>query len=147
LESARSAITTPAGFTLAIVAAYVFIHLAGSLLLIGGITIYKLASGDRLPGPGFVPLMISRPYGADMMYPMMIFGSPQLTLSSLLGILAAVVIITSGLLLYLYPKHQIIWGSIVVTSSIIGFLSGGGFFIGSIVGIVGGIIAISVKIR
>jgi len=39
-----------------------------------------------------------------------------------------------------------IWGAIIVTSAIIGLLSGGGFFVGSVLGIVGGLIAITVKI-
>ncbi len=38
-------------------------------------------------------------------------------------------------------------GSITISSAIIGLISGGGFFIGSVLGIVAGIIAITVRIR
>ena len=147
MEIASRPSSSSAAFTLAIVAAYVFILLSGSLLLIGGITNYELAFGNWFPGPGMMPLMTGSPYGGGFMFPMMTSSNhSSLVWSSLSGIVVGAIVLASGILLYTYIKQQMLWGTIIVASAIVGLLSGGGFFIGSVLGIVGGLISITVRI-
>lgn len=137
--------TTSGAFTLAIVASYIFSLLSGSLILIGGMANYSVALGNLFPGPGMMPLMAGSPLGGGVMYPMM-GGYSNTVAASLTGIIIGPIVLAAAILLYLNTKNQILWGSIIVAGAIIGLLSGGGFFFGSVVGIVGGIIAITVKI-
>lgn len=134
-----------AAFTLAIVAAYIFALLSGALILIGGISNYEYALGNPFPGPGMMPLMTGSPYGGGFMFPMMSY-SASVVWASLSGIIVGLIVLAAGLLLYTHVKQQILWGAIIVAAAIIGLLSGGGFFVGSVLGIVGGLIAITVKI-
>lgn len=134
-----------AAFTLAIIAAYIFALLSGALILIGGITNYELALGNSFPGAGMMALMTGSPYGGGIMFPMMGY-SPSVVWASLSGIIVGLIVLAAGLLLYTHTKQQMLWGTIIVAGAIVGLLSGGGFFVGSVLGIVGGLIAITVKI-
>ncbi|MEM4450200.1 MAG: DUF6114 domain-containing protein, partial [Nitrososphaerota archaeon] len=58
-------------------------------------------------------------------------------------IVAGALLILGGLMIRVNPKDTQLWGIIILIFSIIGFLSGGGFLIGSIIGLIGGIIAIT----
>lgn len=62
---------------------------------------------------------------------------------SILGIVAGALLILSGLMIRANPKDAQLWGIIILVFSIIGFLSGGGFLIGSIIGLIGGIMVIT----
>jgi predicted benzoate:H+ symporter BenE len=42
-------------------------------------------------------------------------------------------------------REHLIWGTVIIVFSAISFLGMGGFFIGSILGIVGGALALSLK--
>lgn len=135
----------PGAFTLSIVASYIFSLMSGSLILIGGIANYEIAMGQVLPGPGMMPLMAGAPLGGGVMFPMM--GNFSSTVgASLTGIIIGPIILVAAILLYLNTRQQMLWGSIIAAGAIASLLSGGGFFAGSVVGIVGGLIAITVKI-
>lgn len=136
---------TSGAFTLSIVGAYIFSLLAGSLILINGIANYAIALGYFIPGPGMMPLMTGMPFGGGMMFPMMGFSSSVLW-ASLSGVITGPIVLTAAILLYTHTRQQMLWGTIIVAGAIIGLLSGGGFFVGSVLGIVGGLIAITVKI-
>ena len=136
---------TSGAFTLSIVGAYIFSLLSGALITINGIANYEIASGSILPGPGMMVMMTGMPLGGGMMFPMASFSSSVLW-ASLSGIIVGPIVLAAGILLYTHTRQQMLWGAIIVAGAIIGLLSGGGFFVGSVLGIVGGIIAITVKI-
>lgn len=62
---------------------------------------------------------------------------------SLIGLLAGLLVIVGALMLNARPTDHMTWGSIIVAFSLISFLGMGGFFIGSILGIIGGALALS----
>jgi hypothetical protein len=64
---------------------------------------------------------------------------------SIIGIVSGIVIVISAVMIYKEPKEGGIWGTLVIAFSVVAlFGMGGGFaFIGTIVGIIGGILAIS----
>lgn len=136
---------TSGAFTLSIVGAYIFSLFSGSLILINGIANFAIALGDFFPGPGMMPLMMGMPFGGGMMFPML-GTSPSVLWASLSGIIIGPVVLAAAILLYTYTRQQMLWGTIIVAGAIIGLLSGGGFLVGSLLGFVGGLIAITVKI-
>ncbi len=136
---------TSGAFTLAIVGAYIFSLFSGTLILVNGIANSSIALGHFMPGPGMMPLMMGMPLGGGIMFPMMGFSSSVLW-ASLSGAIVGPIILAATVLLYTYSRQQMLWGIIIVTCAIVGLLSGGGFLVGSLLGFVGGIIAITVKI-
>ena len=137
--------TSAGAFTLAIVGAYIFSLFAGTLILINGIANFAIALGHFMPGPGMMPLMMGMPLGGGIMFPMMSFSSSVL-LASLSGIIVGPIILAATILLYTNSRRQMLWGIIIIAGAIVGLLSGGGFLVGSLLGFVGGLIAITVKI-
>lgn len=119
--------------------------MSGSLILINGVANYEIAIGNSFPGPGMMPLMTGMPFGGGIMFPMMSFSTSVLW-ASLSGIITGPIVLAAAILLYTHSHRQMLWGMIIVAGAIIGLLSGGGFFVGSVLGIVGGIIAITVKV-
>ena len=137
--------TSAGAFTLAIVGAYIFSLFAGTLILINGLANSAIALGHFMPGPGMMPLMMGMPLGGGMMFPMMGFSSSVLW-ASLSGIIVGPIILAATILLYTKSQQQMLWGIIIIAGAIVGLLSGGGFLVGSLLGFVGGLIAITVKI-
>ncbi len=70
------------------------------------------------------------------------FGETALTVVGIVGIVFGILIITGALLIY-NPKTVTAGGIIVLVFSIFSFLSGGGFVIGMILGIVGGALGLA----
>ncbi len=136
---------TSGAFTLAIVGAYIFSLFSGTLILVNGMANSAIALGHIMPGPGMMPLMMGMPLGGGMMFPMMGFSSSVLW-ASLSGVIIGPIILTATVLLYIKSRQQMVWGGIIVAGAIVGLLSGGGFLVGSLLGFVGGIIAITIKI-
>lgn len=64
---------------------------------------------------------------------------------SVVGISSGIIVITSGLLIYKKPSNTQLYGIIALVFSTIGFLGMGGFVIGSILGILGGILTLILK--
>ncbi len=61
------------------------------------------------------------------------------------GIFMGIIVIVSSLLLYRSKVHVGFWGIIILLVSILSFIIGGGFVIGALLGIAGGIIALTWK--
>jgi len=61
------------------------------------------------------------------------------------GIFMGIIVIASSLLLYRSQVHVGFWGIIILLVSILSFTIGGGFVIGALLGIAGGIIALTWK--
>lgn len=64
---------------------------------------------------------------------------------SLIGVLSGILMILGAMMLNIRPADHTIWGTIILIFSLMSFLGMGGFFIGAILGIVGGALALSWK--
>ena len=62
---------------------------------------------------------------------------------SLMGLLSGIVVIVGALMLNARPAEHLTWGTLILVFSIISFAGMGGFFIGALLGIAGGAIALS----
>ncbi len=62
---------------------------------------------------------------------------------SLIGLISGVLVIIGAVMLDTRPSEHTIWGIIVLVFSIISLLGLGGFFVGAILGIIGGALALS----
>lgn len=73
------------------------------------------------------------------------FGVPIGFMSglSLLGLVSGILVIIGALMLNTRPAEHGTWGTIILIFSVISLLGMGGFFIGAILGIVGGALALS----
>jgi len=63
----------------------------------------------------------------------------------LFGLASGIIVLTSAILLMAVPSQRRTWGVLILVFSILSFLGIGGFVIGAILGIVGGILALRWK--
>jgi hypothetical protein len=64
---------------------------------------------------------------------------------SLIGLVAGIIVIISAIMLNARPAEHATWGTLILVFSIISFLGMGGFYIGAILGIAGGALALSFR--
>ncbi|MEE9236971.1 MAG: DUF6114 domain-containing protein [Thermoplasmata archaeon] len=62
-----------------------------------------------------------------------------------IGIVIGIVIMVGGVMMYSRPASSTIWGVIILVLSLVSIIAAGGFFIGLILGLVGGILGIVFK--
>lgn len=72
------------------------------------------------------------------------FGGLLLALAAI-GLIFALVVLLSSVMLYMRPASHVLWGVILLLFSIFSFVIGGGFFLGAILGLIGGILGIVFK--
>ena len=58
-----------------------------------------------------------------------------------IGLIAGIAVLVSAIMIYARPRSASTWGLLVLVFSILSFFGMGGFFIGAILGIVGGVLA------
>jgi hypothetical protein len=58
------------------------------------------------------------------------------------GLICGVLILLGAFMIYTRPGSHGIWGIIILIFSLLSFIAGGGFIIGAILGVIGGILAI-----
>lgn len=63
--------------------------------------------------------------------------------AAVVGLIAGIVVLVGAIMIYVRPKSTSAWGLIVLMFSILSFFGMGGFFIGAILGIVGGVLAMA----
>lgn len=63
-----------------------------------------------------------------------------------IGIISGIIILSGAIMLYNRPAEVSMWGALVLAFSIVSFFGMGGFFLGAILGVVGGILALTWKI-
>jgi hypothetical protein len=69
-------------------------------------------------------------------------GNPKdFYLLSVIGVACGVIILLSVIMVARDPSHNKVWGVIIIALSIVGIMGGGGFLIGSLLGIIGGALA------
>jgi len=112
-------------------AAFVLSLIGGIFILLVGLAIAVLGSilGSMIGGVG-------GPAGA----------ADVITLYGIVGLVNGLLVIVFGVLLYVKPQQHVIWGVLVLILSIASwFTTLGGFFIGLILGLIGGILGIAWK--
>jgi hypothetical protein len=67
------------------------------------------------------------------------WGSPL----GFIGLIAGIVVIISAIMLNSRPVEHSTWGTLILVFSILSFFGMGGFFIGAILGVAGGALALS----
>jgi hypothetical protein len=68
-----------------------------------------------------------------------------LTGISLVGVICGVIVLMSAIMLRLNPQQHMIWAIGIVVFSAVSFVGMGGFFIGAILGIVGGLFVLATR--
>ncbi len=75
-------------------------------------------------------------------------GSYGLTaVITLVGLISGVLMIVGAVMLKAKPQEHIMWGTVILIFSVISFVGMGGFFLGAVLGIIGGAFAVSYRPR
>ena len=64
---------------------------------------------------------------------------------AIIGLVAGLVVLAGAVMLYLRPRSAPTWGLVILLFSVFGLFGMGGFFIGTILGIIGGVLAMTAK--
>ncbi len=103
-------------------AAFVLSLIAGIFILLGGLVIAALGA-----------LLASFFFGVGIVL-------------AIIGLAFGIIVLVGAIMLYMQPEQHVTWGVIILVFSILSiFTALGGFFIGLILGIIGGALAISWK--
>jgi hypothetical protein len=117
--------------------------IGGSLMIISGLVpLAMLGMSGRygMMGPGMMgPGMM----GPGMMMPLQPFMWTAIAVISAIAIGIGAILIIGGYLIYRKPESAGKWGVAILVASIVGLFGMGGFFIGPILGIIGGILALT----
>ena len=62
-----------------------------------------------------------------------------------IGVISGVIILIGAIMVYTQPSRASSWGALILVFSIVSFFGMGGFFLGAILGVVGGILAMTWK--
>ena len=111
-------------------AAYALSLIAGVLILLNGAVI------------GFVPGLIAAIPGASAV-PGFVGGI--LWTVSIVILVFGVIVLLSAVMLYQNPMRKTTWGVLILLFSILSIVGGGGFLVGTILGIIGGALALAWK--
>jgi hypothetical protein len=128
---------------------------AGILILVSGIAILVLGTAfmSGMMG-GYYPGMTGEYHGGMMdgyespmdgyhyqtgYFPLVAAGI------GIWGIVCGIVILAGSYMLYSRPASHVAWGVIILVFSLLSIFEGGGFVIGMILGVIGGILAIVQK--
>lgn len=126
----------------------VLLLVGGSLILVGGLGSLAWSSMFTFMNSGMMDydMMMGNMMNDRMTWMMnnqpwhnMILGF------SVVGISSGIIVIASGLLIYRKPSNAQLYGILGLVFSTIGFLGMGGFVIGSVLGILGSILALFLK--
>jgi hypothetical protein len=137
---------TPAGAEKPMVA-FALSLVAGLLILVGSTV--AAAFFPAAPYYGYGPYyggMMGGYYGGY--YGMMRgfgFGTWWLYGMVAVGIVSGIGVLIGAIMLYRQPSQAVTWGVVILVFSVVSFLGMGGFFVGAILGIVGGILGLTWK--
>ena len=130
--------TQPAGE--APTAPYVLSLIAGLLILAGGSMMMTFSYGGPYAGMmgGYYGMMggyygMMQGYGYEVWF----YGAAAL------GLIAGIAVLAGAIMIYARPARTSTWGLLVLVFSAVSLLGMGGFFLGAILGIVGGVLAIT----
>src|SRR5881296_3838202 len=108
-------------------AAFVLSLIGGIFILLGAIVVMALASviGSLMLIGGGDPAL-AYIYGA-------------------VGLIFAILVLVGAIMLWTKPQQHVMWGVVVLLFSLFSIITTGGFFIGLILGLIGGILGIAWK--
>jgi bacteriorhodopsin len=66
---------------------------------------------------------------------------------SIVGLVSGVIMVIGAAMLRAYPQEHAMWNTVILIFSVISFVGMGGFFIGTVLGIIGYAFAISYRPR
>lgn len=115
--------------------AFILSLLAGVLILIGGIL--WIVDSDIYYYLGL------RGFGLDAFYSTFGNSSPPPALLGGVAILSAIIVLIGAYYIYLLAGYEMVGGIIVLIFSIVSLVTGGGFIIGTVLGIIGGILGMA----
>lgn len=108
--------------------------IAGALIIVGGIVMFiMIASGFwwfDMNDHQFVMGGVG-------------FSSGSMYVFAALGLLCGVIVLVGAIMLNSRPKEHNLWGALILVFSILSLVEMGGFIVGAILGVVGGILALS----
>lgn len=64
---------------------------------------------------------------------------------SVAALVSGIIVLVGAILMNIRPMERTAWGIVVLIFSLVSFLGGGGYFIGAILGIAGGAVALSYR--
>jgi hypothetical protein len=127
--------------------------IGGSLMIISGLVPLAMLGmsgrygmmGPGMMGPGMMGPGMMGPgmMGPGMMMPLQPFMWTAIAVISAIAIGIGAILIIGGYLIYRKPESAGKWGVAILVASIVGLFGMGGFFIGPILGIIGGILALT----
>ncbi len=117
--------------------------IGGALMLLSGV----LMSMMFIYGGGFFGMMGGMMGGFQGM--MGSFGIPFGFMGGLflIGFISGILVIIGAIMLSVRPTEHTAWGIVILVFSVISFFGTGGFFIGAILGIIGGALALTWRPR
>jgi len=124
---------------------FVLSLVAGVLILAGGLAMLGYYSGPYGGMMGGYSGMVGA-YGGGMMngyYAMMQGFGGWFYGFAVVGIAAGALVLFGAIMMYDRPRQVSMWGAVVLVFSVISLFGAGGFFIGAVLGIVGGILALT----
>jgi hypothetical protein len=66
---------------------------------------------------------------------------------SIVGLVCGILVIVGAAMLRAHPTEHVMWGVVILVFSVISFVGMGGFFIGAVLGIIGGAFALAYRPR
>jgi len=75
------------------------------------------------------------------------FAYDYLLVLSVLGLVCGVMVVVGGFMLSLRPLEHVTWGVLILVFSAVSFASMGGWFVGAILGVAGGALAVAWRSR
>jgi hypothetical protein len=112
--------------------------IGGILIMLGGMLLVAV-SAFVLPYINYTNLSPPPNLTADAM-PRLVSGI--VGVMGLFGLISGVIVLASALMLRVKPSQRETWGILIMVFSVLSFLGPGGFFVGAIMGIVGGIMTL-----
>ncbi len=67
------------------------------------------------------------------------------TAISVVSIVCSVIVVFASFVLRLHPREHFMWGIVIVVFSAVSFVGMGGFFVGAVLGIIGGALALTYR--
>ncbi len=125
------------------VAPFILGLIAGIFIFLGAIVMSMFAFGTAsMMGSmgGAMSGIMSNMY-AGMSMGMMMGFAPALTV---VGIASGVMVILGSVMVYTHPSESQLWGAIILAFSVVSIIGGmGGFLVGLVLGVVGGVLALT----
>ena len=119
-------------------AAFLLSLIGGVLILIGSLVVVGLGIFAAF-GMGYMGSMMNRMMGG--FGTVGVLGGVSIIAVSIIGIASAVIVIYGAFSIRDKPTARTTWGPLILAFSLISLLSFGGFLVGAILGILGGILA------